>query len=145
MKKSTPACRPAGLPGLYFQSPEAKSWSPQATGRRRTQSWLCPHLRGKRTFPSLASRSCSGLCGESNLTYTWFEVAPKKKKLHNFSGRARDTGRLNKTRHFLTSKKNTKGMRFMTLADYVIPRNYFLHVPFVSSSFPKAFWQNSLN
>ena len=44
---------------------------------------------------------------QSNLTWTWFEVAANEKS-RNFSGRARDTGKLKKTRQFLTPKENER-------------------------------------
>ena len=47
---------------------------------------------------------------QSSLTCTCFDVAANKNP-HNFSGRARDTGKLKKRRQFLTPKK-TKGMRY---------------------------------
>ena len=46
---------------------------------------------------------------QSNLTYTWFEVAANKN--HTIFLRARDTGKLNKRKQFFAPKKNMKGMR----------------------------------
>ena len=57
---------------------------------------------------------------QSSLTCTCFDVGANKNP-HNFSGRARDTGKLKKQRNFWLPRRRKK---FLTLADYVIPRNY---------------------
>ena len=61
---------------------------------------------------------------QSNLTCTWFEDAASKSS-HNFSGRARDTGKLKKHKAYFWPPRKRKecAPEFKTLADLVIPRN----------------------
>ena len=87
--------------------------------------WLCPSLCSKLTFPTFAD-AVSFFC----LCYlTWFAHDSKLQliKITQFFGTGIRYGKVKKTTQFLTPKKNIIvwkecATKFMTLADYIIPR-----------------------
>ena len=96
-------------------------WVPKV----RAQPWLCPPLCSKLTFPTFAD-AVSFLC----LCYlTWLAHDSKLQpiKITQFFGTG--TGKLKKQDNFWLPRKTQKecATKFMTLADYVIPRNKWWH------------------
>ena len=113
-QEPTPASPPARRPGQYFQSLEAKSWSPQATGRRKLEHSL--------DFVLLYAVSFFCSCNP-----TWLARDSKLQpiKITQFFATGTGYGKVKKQGNFWLPRKIRKecATEFMTLVDYVIPRN----------------------
>ena len=129
----TPACRPAGRHGQYFQSPEAKPRGPSLVPLEHTPWVFVLIYAVSLLFPSLMTKYFFSACA---IQLDVHVIRSRSQwKSHNFSGRARDTGKLKKQGNFwLPRIRKECAPEFKTLADYVIPRNKSFQIWWISET-----------